>query len=80
MLPVTNSDNIFIATQEKGFFLFDPTETNSPFKPVKTKNDAFLIQAGIFGGLLLEDGNYAFNTLNEGIIITDQKGKYSEYC
>lgn len=74
MLPVTNSDNIFIATQEKGFFLFDTKATGSAFKPVKTPNDAFLIQAGIFGGLLLSDGNYAFNTLNEGIIITDQKG------
>jgi serine phosphatase RsbU (regulator of sigma subunit) len=74
MLPVTNSDNILLATREKGFYLFDPTGTNSPFKPVKTKNDALLIQAGIYGGLLLEDGNYAFNTTNEGIIITDQTG------
>jgi len=74
MLPMTNSDNIFVATQEKGFFLFYPNEENTPFVPVKTNNDAFLIQAGILGGLLLEDGNYAFNTTNEGIIITDQKG------
>jgi serine phosphatase RsbU (regulator of sigma subunit) len=74
MLPVINSDNILIATREHGFYLFDPTETNSPFKPVRTKNDAFLIRAGIYGGLLLEDGNYAFNTNNEGIVITDQTG------
>ena len=55
-------------------YLFDPGETNTPFKSLKTKNDNFLIQSGILGGLLLEDGNYAFNTTNEGIIITDQKG------
>ncbi len=60
--------------REKGFFLFYPNEKDTPFVPVKTKNDAFLIQAGILGGLLLEDGNYAFNTTNEGIIITDQRG------
>jgi serine phosphatase RsbU (regulator of sigma subunit) len=74
MLPVTNSDKIFLVTQEKGFFLFDPEEKNAPFKPVQTKNDPFLIHAGIYGGIFLEDGNYAFNTTNEGIIITDQKG------
>jgi serine phosphatase RsbU (regulator of sigma subunit) len=74
MLPIANSENIFVATQEKGFFLFYPNKKDTPFVPVKTKNDAFLIQAGILGGLLLEDGNYAFNTTNEGIIITDQRG------
>jgi serine phosphatase RsbU (regulator of sigma subunit) len=74
MIPMTNSENIFIATQEKGFFLFNPGDKNTPFKAVKTKNDAFLIKAGILGGILLSDGNYAFNTTNEGIIITDQKG------
>jgi serine phosphatase RsbU (regulator of sigma subunit) len=74
MLPVINSRNIFIATQEKGFFLFDPDDKNTPVKPLRTENDAFLIKAGILGGILLGDGNYAFNTTNEGVIITDQHG------
>jgi serine phosphatase RsbU (regulator of sigma subunit) len=74
MLPVSNSDNIFLATQERGFFLFNPSEKISAIKPIRTKNDAFLIQAGIFGGILLTDGNYAFNTLNKGVFITDQQG------
>jgi serine phosphatase RsbU (regulator of sigma subunit) len=74
MLPVTGSDHIFVATQEQGFFLFNPTETKAPFIPLKPKNDAFIRKAAVFGGLALSDGNYAFNTLNEGIIITDQKG------
>lgn len=74
MLPMKNSDDIFIATQEKGFFLFDPEADLSSIKPVKTKNDAFFIKAGIFGGVQLSDSNYAFNTLNEGVIFTDQSG------
>ena len=74
MLPVANSKDIFIATQEKGFFLFNPDDKKTPVRPVKTKNDAFLIKSGILGGILLADGNYAFNTTNKGIIITDQKG------
>ncbi len=74
MLPVKNSEKIFIATQEQGFFIIDPKNIQTTLKQVKTTNDTFIIQAGIYGGLLLEDGNYAFNTFNEGIIITDQAG------
>jgi serine phosphatase RsbU (regulator of sigma subunit) len=75
MLPVENSDKIFIATQEQGFFIINPGDHDKPLTPVRTKNDQFIIQAGIMGGILLEDGNYAFNTINEGIIITDQTGE-----
>lgn len=75
MLPVANSDKIFIATQEEGFFMIDPNENQTSLKHVRTLNDPFIIQSGIIGGILLEDGNYAFNTVNEGIIITDQTGK-----
>ena len=75
MLPVANSDKIFIATQEQGFFMIDPNDNQFPIKSIRTQNDPFIIQSGIMGGILLEDGNYAFNTINEGIIITDQAGK-----
>ncbi|KPK85126.1 MAG: hypothetical protein AMS27_08240 [Bacteroides sp. SM23_62_1] len=75
MLPVDNSRKIFIATQEQGFFLMDPDNETTPFSPISTKNDRFIIQASIYGGIKLEDGNFAFNTTNEGIIITDQAGR-----
>jgi len=75
MLPVENSDKIFIATQEQGFFIIDPNDDKTPLKPIRTKNDPFIIHSGIMGGILLKDGNYAFNTINEGIIITDQTGE-----
>lgn len=75
MLPVENSDKIFVATQEQGFFMIDPNDHQTPLKPVRTTNDRFIIQSGIMGGVLLEDGNYAFNTINEGLIITDQTGR-----
>jgi len=74
MLPVQNSNKIFIATKEKGFFTYDPDLSSGSITPIHTKNDAFLIDAGLFGGIALGDGNYAFNTLNEGIIITGPAG------
>jgi serine phosphatase RsbU (regulator of sigma subunit) len=75
MLPLENSDKIFIATQEQGFFILDPNDHQNPIEAVRTENDPFIIQAGIMGGISLEDGNFAFNTINEGIIITDQAGR-----
>ena len=75
MLPVQTSGKIFIATMEKGFFIYDPDLSSGSIIPIHTQNDAFLTGAGLFGGIALDDGNLAFNSLNEGIIITDTNGK-----
>ena len=74
MLPLQNSNKIFIATMEKGFFIYDPDNISGSISPIHTANDAFLIDAGLFGGIALDDGNMAFNSLNEGIIITGKDG------
>ncbi len=75
MLPLQNSNKIFIATMEKGFFVYDPDLSSGSISPIHTQNDVFLNGAGLFGGIALDDGNFAFNSLNEGVIITDTKGK-----
>jgi serine phosphatase RsbU (regulator of sigma subunit) len=74
MLPVENTGKILLATIEKGLYLFDRDNSAHPVSPLETPNDPFLVRAGIYGGTALNDGNYAFNTLNEGIIITDREG------
>ena len=62
----------FIATRENGFYTFHPDQG---MQSLHTENDNFLIQAGIMGGIPLSDGNYALNTLHEGVIVLNRDGK-----
>ncbi|MCK4746463.1 MAG: hypothetical protein KAT15_05485, partial [Bacteroidales bacterium] len=72
MFPYNNNGSILIATTEKGFFLFDPLRG---IERMPTDNDEFLIQAGIFGGIELRDGNIALHSRHEGVIICNREGR-----
>lgn len=68
-----DSSRILIAARNKGLFLYNPdTDSISEFH---TDADDLLQDSNIYGGLVLRDGNYALNTLKEGVLIFNQKGE-----
>jgi len=75
MLPLDEPGKILIATQEKGLYILDPDQSSNSITPLRNTHTDFLILAQIYGGLKLTGDQYAFNTLREGIIITDASGK-----
>jgi serine phosphatase RsbU (regulator of sigma subunit)/ligand-binding sensor domain-containing protein len=72
MLSLDESGRAFIATRERGLFIFTPGQG---VEKIRTENEAFLIQSVINGGISLNDGKFAFNTLREGLIITNRQGE-----
>jgi len=72
MFPYDDEGSILLSTNEKGFYIFHPLRG---IEHMPTENDEFLIEAGIFGGIALSDGNFALNTLHEGVLICDRQGK-----
>ena len=71
MLPHGNND-ILIATQDTGLFVFQ--RNKGKFQELVPENKSVLLKSKVYGGIQLSDGNYAFNTLNGGVYIYDQKG------
>jgi serine phosphatase RsbU (regulator of sigma subunit) len=72
MFPLEEQGTILIATQEKGFYMYNPS---GGINHMPTGNDDFLINAGIFGGIDLRDGNIALNTSHEGVLICSRDGR-----
>ncbi len=70
-----NSDKtkLIIMTREDGFWLFDCKTYNST--PILSSDCNLLKQYEIYGAIKLSDGNIAINTLNNGIIITNEQLK-----
>jgi len=86
MLPFANSDpdpdsyrdyrdKILIATQENGLWVYHNTKEEAAIEKLVTKDNERLINAKIYGGITLHDNNFAFNTLLNGVIITDTAGR-----
>ncbi len=71
MFKNPETGNILIATQEIGFYRLN----NNGISKIKTPDEAKLIDAVIFGGTQLDDGNIALNTAHNGVIIIDFKVK-----
>jgi len=71
IIPDSKKNKLIIITREDGFWLFD----NKTFKstPIITPDSIVLKQSEIYGGLKLSDGNIALNTLNNGVIIVNEK-------
>ncbi len=74
MISLDEPGKILIATQEKGLYILDPDQSQNSIRPLNTTHNEFLISAQIYGGLKLPGNQYAFNTLREGLIITDASG------
>ena len=74
MLPYNSNGDILIATMEMGLFKYSPKKNNQTeiVTPLKTLNDELILKSGLYGGIKLSDGKFAFNTLNEGLLIVDK--------
>lgn len=63
-------DSLLIITQELGIYKWH----NGAIRQLPDPNETPLETLGIFGSILLSDGNLALNTFTNGLIIVDQKG------
>ena len=67
-------DNMLIGTRSNGLLLYDRTkQTLSKFK---TDVDPLLTEGRIYHGTMLPNGNYAFATLEEGLVVMTSEGKH----
>lgn len=64
-------DSLLIITQELGFYKWK----SDSIRKLPDTNPIPLGQMGIFGSILLSDGDLALNTFTNGVLITDNNGK-----
>jgi hypothetical protein len=62
---------MLIGSRTQGLFIYDGKD----FTPFKTEADSYLVNKSLYGGILLSNGNFAFNNFNDGIVIIDKQGK-----
>lgn len=78
VLPYIDNQRL-IATREIGFWI--QNEDGIARLKLDQKLEKILLEADLMGGLKLNDGNYAFNSLKEGVFILDStlnlKANYS---
>jgi DNA-binding CsgD family transcriptional regulator len=68
-------DKLLIATQNKGIFIY----TNDTLLPWNTDAGFFLKQNGCLGGVSIKDNFIVFNSVLDGIIISDSAGKIVQH-
>lgn len=81
ILPFTN-DELFIGTIVQGCFIYNTitgeskniTSINNDFKDLSD----LLINGQLYNGIQLQDGNYAFATINYGCVIINKEGRIIE--
>ncbi|MGE0090704.1 MAG: helix-turn-helix transcriptional regulator [Bacteroidales bacterium] len=66
-----NYDQLLIGTQYNGFF----TLQNGKIKPWKTQANSFILKHTLFNGVKLSNNQFAFGSVLNGLIITDETGK-----
>lgn len=74
VLPLDNTSEL-IVTREQGLFISNKKSITS-FGSSSTQN--YLIQNKVAGGCQLADGNFAFSTLNGGIVIMNPQGNIQQ--
>lgn len=79
MLPYPGN-KILVATREKGFVLMNekPSENDSAIHFWNVEASTSLIKDQVYGGTALENGRYAFATLQNGVLITDIHGNIQQ--
>ncbi len=81
MLPYSDNQ-ILVGDVENGLFIYDTTKGNfislADDQSFKKFNSIF-IDSRIYHGIALSGNNYAFATLNDGLIISNRKGKILEW-
>jgi serine phosphatase RsbU (regulator of sigma subunit) len=77
MIPFNNTGEILIGTMEIGLWKYSPNADNEDqiFQPFKISDEAFIRSCGLYGGIKLSNGQFAFNTLNEGVFLMNQDGE-----
>ena len=74
IIPLSD-ETLLIATINKGAFLYN----NSTLQPWETEVNAFLKKNSYLGSTLIQDKFIAFNTVLNGLIITDKTGKIIQH-
>ncbi|MFO0433802.1 MAG: SpoIIE family protein phosphatase, partial [Sphingobacteriaceae bacterium] len=76
MLPFDKRGTILLVTMEAGLWKLNPNSSDSKtiLTPILSNKQVFLLNALLYGGTKLSNGNFALNSLNEGVIITDTAG------
>ncbi|MFN8255315.1 MAG: triple tyrosine motif-containing protein [Bacteroidales bacterium] len=74
MLPV-GRDSILIATQQQGLFMYDGYIVKKFNTPVENT----LIKNQVFSVIKLKNGHFAFGTIQNGLYITDNKGRIKQH-
>ncbi len=72
MFTREEGDGLLIITRENGFFTWHPDDG---IHRIDNLHEKFLIGSGVTGGIALGDGNYALNTLHEGVIVINPRGQ-----
>lgn len=77
MLPFHNKGKkqILIATRDKGLFLYDSLS----IEPFSTNAGDLLVHAQIYRGTALANGQFAFGTMQDGVIIVDAAGNLRQH-
>lgn len=67
ILPGKNNNELIIITQEEGLWKY--FKDDDKFERIKIDNYNFITSSKIYGGILLQNGNYALNSLMQGLLI-----------
>ncbi len=73
MLPYVDG-KILIITRETGMYIYNPKEKENKITAFDCPANELLINSYIYGGVPVDNGNYAVSTLANGIIIIDKNG------
>jgi len=73
MLPYPGN-KILLATREKGLALMKPATSGASVRFLDAGVNASLINGQVYQGAALENGRFAFATLQNGVLITDADG------
>ncbi|RLD82366.1 MAG: hypothetical protein DRJ10_05140, partial [Bacteroidetes bacterium] len=73
MLPY-EAEKILIITRETGLYIYDPNNPDNSISSFDCPANEMLINSYIYGGVEVDNGNYAISSLANGIIIIDKKG------
>jgi len=75
ILPFNNSNDLMICTLNKGIFIYRGNELREWETPVNT----LFKQNQIFSAIIIEDKYYAIGTIQDGVMIIDEKGNIIQH-
>lgn len=76
MVPYGKESNrILIGTREKGFWVFNPENSENSFRRFRLSDEESLKKAIITGGTVTERGLVAISTMTGGVMVIDTSGR-----